>query len=384
MIVTTKLFPKGENMLTPQEKFNAFRLDLQKALIERDDEIDVVLCGLIAQETVLLVGAPGTAKSLMCDSVTEWMHGTSFSVLFSKYTTPEEVYGPISVLGLKTDDYRRLTNAMLPEAEVAFLDEIFKASSAILNTLLRILNERRYRNGKTDSKVPLRFAVAASNEWPGDGEGGKELTALFDRFLLRKKVKPVVSAQGKARLRWDRDHKPKLSCNITAKEIDQARTEAMALPWTDEAHEAFDRICSEINQAGVFPGDRRQYKAVNVCQAFAYLAGADKVEPAHLEVLSHVLWDDPAEQPEKVAQVVSRVANPVGMKVNELLGEVEQVLAAANLADLGQAATAAKKLSDVVKKLKDISGGNGRVARALDYVKGEIKRIKAASMNAID
>src|SRR3954463_808475 len=168
-----------------QEKFLAARQELAAALIERDDEIDLVLTGLIAQEHVLLVGQPGTAKSLLLDAVLGWMHGLKFTVLLTKFSTPEEVFGPISVAGLKEDRYRRITTGKLPEADGAFGDEIFKASSAILNTLLRILNERVYDNGDgVLAPVPLKVFVGASNEWPHAQEGGQELQALFDRFLF--------------------------------------------------------------------------------------------------------------------------------------------------------------------------------------------------------
>src|SRR6188472_1670667 len=117
-----------------------------------------------------------------------WMKGRKFSILLNKFTCAEEVLGPISMTGLKSDCYRRVTTGKLPEADLTFIDEVFKGSSAILNTLLKILNERTYEVGDgTTVKVPLRLAVGASNEWPSP-ETGKELSALLDRFLLRKTV----------------------------------------------------------------------------------------------------------------------------------------------------------------------------------------------------
>jgi MoxR-like ATPase len=107
-----------------QEKFLTTRRELSEALIERDEEVDIVLTALIAQEHPLLVGPPGTAKSLLLDALMSWMHGRKFTVLFTKYTTPEETFGPISVAGLKEDKYRRITTGKLPEADGAFADEI--------------------------------------------------------------------------------------------------------------------------------------------------------------------------------------------------------------------------------------------------------------------
>src|SRR5215207_2644360 len=125
-------------------KFASARQSLSSSLIERDDEIDLALTALLAGEHLLLVGPPGCAKSLLLDSLLSWTGGSKFSILLTKFTTPEELCGPISLSALKADRYVRVTTGKLPEAEFAFLDEIFKASSAILNTMLRILNERTF------------------------------------------------------------------------------------------------------------------------------------------------------------------------------------------------------------------------------------------------
>jgi MoxR-like ATPase len=379
-----KAFRPDDRPSPLRDKFAATRTELAAALIERDDEIDLVLTALIAREHPLLVGPPGTAKSLLLDSVMGWMGGKKFTVLLTKFSTPEELYGPISVAGLKADQYRRVTAGRLPEADGAFIDEIWKASSAILNTLLRLLNERAYDAGDgTLVKVPLRICVAASNEWPQAADGGKELNALWDRYLFRKAVRPVLSAAGRQRLLWNRDHTPKLSTAITPAEVDQAHREATAVPWTDEAREALEAVLRELAKEGVQPGDRRQYKAIAAVQAFAYLNAAAAVEPEHLEVLTHVLWEDPVEQPDKVAAVVAKIANPTGMRVNSLLLEVEQILAAVDVKQLAQAAAAATKLQEVHKTLAGLKGGDGRVARARQYVQDQIKRIKLASIEAI-
>jgi MoxR-like ATPase len=375
-----KAFESETNPL--QTKFEATRRELGEALIERADEIDLVLTGLIAQEHVLLVGTPGTAKSLLLDALMSWMRGRKFSILLNRFTTPEEVLGPISVVGLKADVYRRVTTGKLPEADLAFLDEIFKSSSAILNTLLKILNERVYEVGDgTTIKVPLKLCVAASNEWPHP-ENGKELAAVFDRFVLRKSVRPILTQVGRKRLLWGADHTPKLSTSITATEVEQAHNEAKELPFSEEACEATEAILRELHKEGIVPGDRRQFKAVGVARAYAWLNGAEQVEPEHLEILAHVLWDSPEEQPEKVAQVIGRIANPTGMRLNQLLLECEQILSTADVRNLAQAATAAAKLGEIDKTLASLKG-NGRVERARLYVREQVKKLKLASIEAI-
>ncbi len=366
-----------------QAKFATTRRELSEALIERDSEIDAVLSALVAREHVLLVGNPGTAKSLLLDALMTWMLGKRFSILLTKFTAPEEVMGPVSISALKEDKYKRVTTGRLPEADLCYLDEVFKASSAILNTLLRILNERVFENGDgTFVKVPLKLCVASSNEWPHAQEGGRELSALFDRFVIRRSVRPILSAGGRRRLLWERDHSPKLSTSVTATDIDRAHELAMALPWSDEGRDALETVLRELAREGVQPGDRRQFKAVGVTQAFAWLYGADRVEPEHLEILASVLWDDPVEQPEKVASVIAKVANPTGMRINQYLLECEQVLSATDVRNLSQAATATAKLGEIDRQLAGLKD-NGRLERARAYIKEQIKKIRLASIEAV-
>ena len=365
-----------------REKFAAARRELSAALIEREDEVDLVLAALVANEHVLLVGPPGCGKSLLLDSVLSWTGGSKFSILLTKFTTLEELMGPVSLSALKADKYLRVTTGRLPEADYAFVDECFKGSSAILNCLLKILNERTYDAGDGVSrKVPLRLCLAASNEWPSP-DTGKELAALADRFLLRKAVAPIRSQGGRRRLLWARDHAPALSTTVSPGEVEQARRRAQALPWSGEAKEALEAVVTELGREGVRPGDRRQFKTVGVVRAFAWLCGADEVLPEHLEVARHGLWDDPVEQPQVAAGVIARVANPPGMRVTQLLLEAEEVLAGDDVRSLADAATAAAKLAEVERQLGGLTG-TPRAEAARAYVKDQLKKLKLASIEAV-
>jgi MoxR-like ATPase len=365
-----------------RDKFAAARKELSSALIEREEEVDLVLTALIVNEHVLLVGPPGCGKSLLLDSVLSWTGGTKFSILLTKFTTVEEVMGPVSLSALKADKYLRVTTGKLPEADFAFIDEVMKGSSAILNCLLKILNERVYDAGDgVVRKVPLKLCLGASNEWPSP-DTGQELAALFDRFTLRKSVSPIRSLAGRRKLLWTRDHAPRLSSPVAPAEVEQARWQALALPWSADAKEALEVVLKELAKEGVQPGDRRQYKSVNVVQAFAYLCGDDEVRPEHLEVAQHCLWDDPVEQPQKTAQVIARVANPVGMRVTQLLLEVESVLASADVRNLADAAKAAAKLAEIDRQLSTLKG-NGRIEKARLYLKKQLKKLKLASIEAV-
>ena len=155
---------------------------LNSAFFERRAEIRSLIIALVARQHVLLLGPPGIGKSALTNALTAALGGDAFSTLFTKFTTPEEVFGPISLKGLENDVYRRVTNGFLPSCDVAFLDEIFKANSAILNSLLTVINERLFNDNGHRVPIPLQIVVGASNELPEEGEG---LEALFDRFTLR-------------------------------------------------------------------------------------------------------------------------------------------------------------------------------------------------------
>jgi len=365
-----------------RDKFSPARRELSSALIEREEEVDLALTALLAGEHVLLVGPPGCGKSLLLDSVLSWTGGTKFNILLTKFTTVEELMGPVSLAGLKDDKYVRVTTGKLPEADFGFIDECFKGSSAILNVMLKILNERTFDAGDGVVRtVPLKLCLAASNEWPSP-DTGKELSALFDRFVLRRAVAPIRSRAGRERLLWTADHAPKLSVRLAPGELAEARRAAAALPWSTAAKEALETILGELAREGVRPGDRRQFKTVNVVRAFAFLCGAERVEPEHLEVAQACLWDDPHEQPQKVAQVIAKVANPTGMRVTQLLLEVESVLAATDVRNLAEAAKAAAKLGEIDRQFAGLSG-NGRLEQARVYLKDQLKKLKLASIEAV-
>lgn len=361
-------------------KLKAARLNLMGRLIEREDEIDACLTALVAGEHVLFVGPPGTGKSMLCDAVADLCDGPRFSYLMTKFTDPGEIVGPINLNELKAGRYVRCTAGKLPEAEVAFLDEIFKSSSAILNTMLKILNERVYDAGNGPAAVPLRLCVGASNEWPSS-ENQQELGALFDRFVIRRVVHPIRGAAGRKALLWGAAPPAAPAAKLTTEELDAARAAAAALPWAADAVEAFEDILRELSREGIIPGDRRQVKAVKVCRAAAWLDGAAEVQKQHLGVLADVLWDAPEEQPKKTAEVVAKIANPTGLQVNGLLVEAEEVIGATNPRELAKVSAAAAKLAEIVKKLKEITGSE-RATKAATYVMGQVQAMRKAALEA--
>lgn len=162
----------------------------QAGLVEREGLVEAILLAAVAQEHVLVIGPPGTAKSEAVRRVSRALGGRCFEYLLGRFTEPNEIFGPVDLRKLREGLVETETRGMLPEAELAFLDEVFLGSTAILNTLLGVLNERTFRRGHTDVRVPLRVCVGASNALPDD----PSLAAFADRFLVRVFVEPVADA----------------------------------------------------------------------------------------------------------------------------------------------------------------------------------------------
>ena len=369
-----------KDSLTVKEKFDVTRKELNASLIERDEEVAILLTGLIAGEHLLLVGPPGCGKSLLIDSLMRWTHGSKFSCLLNRFSMPEELLGMYSLSELKADRFVRITTNKLPESQYVFLDEIFRASPAILNILLKLLNEKVFDKGDgVARRVPLEICLGAANDWPS-GDEGKGLGALVDRFMLRKSVAPISSSAGRHKLLWN-NQPPEFSTSLSEHELIAARLDAQGLPWSKEAKQALEAILDELARQGVRPSDRRQYKSIAIVQAYAWLNGAEDVQIEHLEILQHVLWSD-YEEAIKVRSVIMQIAAPVGMKVNGLISEIEQIISGVNPKDLGVTATAASKLSEISKSLKAMKE-HPKALAALAYVKEKITDLRLKSMDSI-
>lgn len=283
-----------------RDKLTALISGLDEGLVERTDVIKLSLLALIAQENLILIGPPGTAKSEVSRRLAQVIKDADyFEYLLTKFTTPEEVFGPLSIKDLKEGVYKRQTAGYIPTSGVVFLDEIFKANSAILNSLLTVLNERVYHNGNEKQQVPLLSLISASNELP---IGDEELGALYDRFLFRKFV-GYVSEDNVDQLFQLSNHPFTLSddLKLSADEIIEMGKEAQSVAIPQEIIDCIKNIRLKIKDTfkeniDESLSDRRLVKVLKILKVAAYTNERSEVNLSDLLLLVHCLWNNPENQ----------------------------------------------------------------------------------------
>lgn len=282
-----------------KNRINNLVAALADGLYEREEIVAVALLATLSGQSIFLYGLPGTAKSLIARRLSKaFKDSTHFEYLMQRFSTPEDVFGPVSIQELKQDKYIRKTKGYLPTADFAFLDEIWKSSPAILNTLLTIINERIFRNGEKEERVPLKALIAASNETPPPNQG---LEALYDRFVMRVIVDPM---QERTNFEGLLNGAAVVADIEIADELQFSHDEWLALlaeiPKIKISQQVMDIIHAirislqeyneNNNDHAVYVSDRRWQKIALVMKTAAYLCNRQEVIPVDALVIRHCLW----------------------------------------------------------------------------------------------
>ena len=361
------------------------KLELNLQFPERRQVIDGVLIAVLCSEHVLLLGPPGTAKSALIRAIAGAFQASYFERLLTKFSTPEELFGPISLRALEQDRFARVVTGKLPEAEFAFVDEVFKANSSILNSLLSLMNERIFHNDGSPIRCPLVTLFGASNELPE----GKELEAMFDRFLLRFDVDYLLRP---ASLRLVlAGSEPTVSTQLSMGDLKSAQQEVARVKVTDDTVDALIAIRDACKAEGIVASDRRWKKSLKAVQATAFMTGAIETCPEDLSVLIDSLWREPKER-SKVARLVGRLADPVSTQATEVLDAAretaQKVSTMQNVGDrkdfITHAAQALHAFKQQESRLNELAKGAGKRAHGtISDALTEIRSLHAEMARAV-
>jgi MoxR-like ATPase len=310
---------------------------LNDGVIEKEEVIALSLLSSVAGESIFLLGAPGVAKSLVARRLKyAYKDGSSFEYLMNRFSTPDEIFGPVSISKLKDQDkYERIVEKYLPTATVVFLDEIWKAGPSIQNALLTVLNEKIYRNGEQEIKVPMKALISASNELPSKGEG---LEALWDRFLVRLIVEGVKDKQnfndmiskslnlynntvGEALKISDDEY------NEWSKQIDKIKIPENVFNVIHVIRNYIDQYNQreENKKNQIYISDRRWRKIVRLLRTSAFLNDREAIDLMDCFLIKHCIWNE-VEQIPAVSQFVSDAIQKHGYSKNFNFKELKDEL----------------------------------------------------------
>lgn len=306
------------------EKLQEIKDYLNQKYVEREKEIEAILIALLSRQHVLLIGSPGTGKSALVSELGKIFNGVNyFQWLLTRFSTPEELFGPLSIKALEQGVYERNTFGKLPEAHIAFLDEIFKANSAILNSLLTLINERIFYNNGGIVQSPLITIVGSSNEYPEEGEG---LEALFDRFLLRFEVDYIKNEQSFIQMLQGNNQflQPP---TMTLDELAQLQFFVYMVNVPSEVYHKLAEIRIELFNEGIRPSDRRFKQSISVLKAKAFLEGRQSVQVDDIRILENALWENPSHK-DIVSKIIQSLAKdeltePL-TNINNLINQIEK------------------------------------------------------------
>lgn len=337
------------------ERFKQLLGEMNRGIYEKETEISLSLLAALAGESIILLGPPGVAKSMVARQLkTAFRDAQSFEYLMSRFSTPDEIFGPVSIQKLKTSDtYERAVEGYLPTADVVFLDEIWKAGPAIQNTLLTVINEKIFRNGNREMHLPLKLLVAASNELPAKGEG---LEALWDRFVIRIESRPIKLEKNFRAMLLDShadflgptdftdstdfsgftgglghadfaDNADFSDLKITSEEYAEWTEKICKIGVKEEVLDAISAIRKSLRAVNVdeaaerrniYVSDRRWKNIVRLLRTSAFMQDREEVDICDLLPIYHCLWQEPEERDAIRNIVIRALFSPFADKLVEM------------------------------------------------------------------
>lgn len=337
------------------ERFKQLLGEMNRGIYEKETEISLSLLAALAGESIILLGPPGVAKSMVARQLkTAFRDAQSFEYLMSRFSTPDEIFGPVSIQKLKTSDtYERAMEGYLPTVDVVFLDEIWKAGPAIQNTLLTVINEKIFRNGNREMHLPLKLLVAASNELPAKGEG---LEALWDRFVIRIESRPIKLEKNFRAMLLDShadflgptdftdstdfsgftgglghtdfaDNADFSDLKITSEEYAEWTERIDKIGVKIEVLDAISAIRKSLRAVNVdeaaerrniYVSDRRWKNIVRLLRTSAFMQDREEVDICDLLPIYHCLWQEPEERDAIRNIVIRALFSPFADKLVEM------------------------------------------------------------------
>lgn len=354
-------------------KLQNFRAALNCAHLEREHIVDGLLATLLSRQNAFLLGLPGTGKSDLIRSICGGIEQAKyFGYLLSPTTDPSELFGPVAVTKLLKDEYTRDVEGYLPSCNIAFLDELFRSNSAILNSLLTLLNERTFNNGKVNIKTPIQSIIAATNSWPTE----KSLQAFGDRFLFRPTIDGLKKPVSKVKLDcWGLgiEPRPAVGVHMTMDDLSQLQREAEQMPVSENFLEKFGNVWQLLSQHGIQISDRRRVQILRFLQAWAVVQGDDELVPEHMHgSIIHIVYqseDDKSTILEVLEQEIptaDRIFKDAKRAASGIMSEFTATLAGA-------------KQNATISGLSDYVGRVKKMHADLDLILTKINKIMDGS-----
>ncbi len=362
------------------EKFHEVEQELNTVFVERNEPIRGIILASLAKTNVLLLGPAGVAKSAL---IKQWNRRIKdaqyFEWLLTKFSTPEELFGPPSFKAIEDDQYRRVTTGKLSDEKTttAFIDEIFKANSSILNSMLTILNERIFYNDGAPTKLNLFTIAGASNEVP---DADDNLDAFFDRFLLKYHVE-YVKEDGNFLKMLESDLDAEPAAYITKQDILDAQEEVKQVTFPIEMQQIYVKMRKTLTIESFHVSDRTYKMVIDLLKAQAWLSGRDTIDTPDFEVLKHVVWTLP-DQKKKAQSLILDIIAPEKKRVLELLEMCREVYT--NVFSKKQskqrhdeAVEALHKMKDAMKEIETLKNIMVQRKASLEDVESAEKEIEA-------